>query len=598
MMKKMPSFLPWYVALLVAAIALLYFESDFLWNVQEKNLFLASSLFFSEQMVVPGGLLSWAGTFFTQFFYYPWLGVSMLCGWWLLLMWLTQRAFRLPDQWLSLLLVPVAMLLLTIVDMGYWLYVLKLQGHVFVATLGTTVVVALLWAFRSLPAPHYLRPLFLFVVSAVGYPLLGIYALAATLLMAVWSWRLKGKAVACSVVAVLSVVAVPLLYYRYVFWQTNLANIYYAGLPLYYITEEYHAYYVPFYLLALFYLLLVAVPVPTVKPVKALVAQALVAVLLIGGVAHFWYRDENFHHEMSMMRSIEQHDWQAVVEEAARQEDEPTRAIVMMRNLALSRLGRQGNDMFLYKNGSKRYEAPFDMRLMLAVGPQMYYHYGMLNYCARLSTEMGVEFGWRSENLKLLALCAILNGEQQHARKYLGLLRQTLFFRQWGQEAGQWVGDTAAIARNKELSAVAHMMHYDNRLSSDQGYIESFLMQQLANSRYTGDPVFQEQTLLATLWTKDATQFWRHFQDYIRLHPTDPMPRYYQEAAYLYTKLAGREDLEQLPFDMNVKESFNQFMKAAAPYNNADVDVARKALGFFSQTYYYDYYLMQQLPEY
>ena len=76
------------------------------------------------------------------------------------------------------------------------------------------------------------------------------------------------------------------------------------------------------------------------------------------------------------------------------------------------------------------------------------------------------------------------------------------------------------------------------------------------------------------------------------------MPRYYQEAAYLYTKLAGREDLEQLPFDMNVKESFNQFMKAAAPYNNADVDVARKALGFFSQTYYYDYYLMQQLPEY
>ena len=46
-------------ALAVIAGALLWLENDFLWKLQEQNLFLDTSLFFKEQMVVPGGLLSW-----------------------------------------------------------------------------------------------------------------------------------------------------------------------------------------------------------------------------------------------------------------------------------------------------------------------------------------------------------------------------------------------------------------------------------------------------------------------------------------------------------------------------------------------------------
>ena len=77
------------------------------------------------------------------------------------------------------------------------------------------------------------------------------------------------------------------------------------------------------------------------------------------------------------------------------------------------------------------------------------------------------------------------------------------------------------------------------------------------------------------------------------------MPRYYQEAAYLYGKLQGREDLDRMPFDKSVKESFGRFMQFAPKYNDTDVEVAREALyPAFGQTYYYDYYTMSQLPEY
>ncbi len=598
-MKKLSYIAVWLVALVVIAGALLLYEGDLLWKAQQLNLFLCTSLFFHEQLVVPGGLLTWVGTFFTQFFHWPWAGVSLLCGWWLLLMVLIRRTFRVPRLWSGLMLIPVGLLLLTIVDMGYWLYMLKLQGHFFVSTIGTTAVVALLWAYRCVPAKWYLRTVFVFLTCALGYPLLGVYGLAASLLMAVWSWRLREHALVDTIVAVVSVAAVPLLCYRYIYYQTNLANIYYAELPLFFVTEEHHAYYVPYYLLALFFVALAFMrPVSPKKQRVPIIAQAVLLIAVGYGVYHFWFKDENFHRELAMQHCVDQRDWTGALQEAARQQDEPTRAVVMLKNLALSRLGRQGSDMFLYKNGSKRYEAPFGMRTMLVVGPLMYYQYGMANYCSRLSTEMGVEFGWRAEYLKLLAKCAILNGEQQHARKYLNILKQTMNFDDWAQQAQGLVGDSAAIAADPEMGIVKRMMHYDNNLSSDQGFVERFLMNTLANSRYKGDPLFQEQALLATLWTKNIPQFWYRFYDYIRLHPDGPMPRYYQEAAWLYGQMEERPDMDLMPFDDGVKDTFQRFMKAAEPYDNADVEDARNGLTYFNQTYYYDYYLMSRLPEY
>ena len=416
-MKRYLSIVIWLVALVVIAGAMLLYESDLLWKMQEKNLFLCSLLYLKEQLVVPGGLLTWIGTWFTQFVYYPWLGVLLLCCWWLLLMFVVKQAFRIPDRWAILMLIPVALLLLTNMDLGYWIYLLKLRGHFFVSTIGTTAVAALLWGFRCVPDKQYLRAAYIFVTCAIGYPLMGIYGLAAALIMGIWSWRLsdtRTTAVVNSIVAILSVIAVPLFCYRYIYYQINLANIFWAELPLFFITEDHHTYYIPYYLLALFFVILAVTfraDRQTSKPMKKLyylLCQVVMSILLVGVVYTFWMKDENFHHELTMQHRISKLDWMGVLEEAATQEDEPTRAIVMMRNLALSRIGKQSDTMFLYKNGSKAYDAPFGMRLVMVIGPMIYYQYGMLNYCNRLCMEMGVEFGFRTEDYQLLVDCALL----------------------------------------------------------------------------------------------------------------------------------------------------------------------------------------------
>ena len=83
------------------------------------------------------------------------------------------------------------------------------------------------------------------------------------------------------------------------------------------------------------------------------------------------------------------------------------------------------------------------------------------------------------------------------------------------------------------------------------------------------------------------------------LNPNDPMPRYYQEAAYLYANIEERDNVLKLPFDESVKSGFDHFMKSASALDGADIERAREALfPSFGQTYFFDFYTMSQLPEY
>jgi hypothetical protein len=68
MVERLKSWALWVGVLTVIAAALLVWEADLLWKIQHYNLFLYSSLFFKQQMIVPGGFLSYLAAFFTQFF--------------------------------------------------------------------------------------------------------------------------------------------------------------------------------------------------------------------------------------------------------------------------------------------------------------------------------------------------------------------------------------------------------------------------------------------------------------------------------------------------------------------------------------------------
>ena len=608
-MKKLQPIALWLVTLIAVATVLLFFEADLLWKVQQHNVFLHTSLFFQQMMTVPGGMLSYLATYCTQHFYYPWVGVILLCCWWLLLMWLTKQAFNIPVKWTVLTVIPVAILLVANMDMGYWVYFMKLPGYFYVATIGTTAVTALLWAFRSLPENKWMRPAFIALVAVVGYPLMGTYALAAIVLMAVLAWRLSSPTASrltASVVALLTIIAVPLLYYRFVYCATNQIDIYRTAIPVFAIVDDYPDFYIPYYVLAVYFLLMAATYRNEWKEQNAKASLLTTYVLPLGAlcviaasVYHFWYKDANFHHELRMQRCIDQADWEGVVKEGTKQDEEPTRAIVMMHNLALSRLGRQCDEMYSFRKGSKKSNSPLPVFMFNVAGRSMLYQYGAMNECHRVCMEEGVEYGWNVEQLKDLARCATFNKEPQAAMKFLDILRQTSYYGEWADHMETLLNDSTLLAKDQETGPITHMMHYTDRLDAVEGYVEKSLMNALAQQD-ADDIYFQEQAVLAAMWTRDPSLFWPRFDHYVKLNGEENMPpRIFQEAAWLFANMEGQQGLDEWVLEPGVKESLNGFMRQLQQFSKTQNPNIRQSLyQYFGNTYYFEYFFLKNITYY
>jgi hypothetical protein len=587
------------VAFVATAVCLLTFESEYLWKVQELNLFMDTPLFLRQRLVESAGLLTWLGAWFTDFFYYPWAGVLWLCGWWLLLLWMTARTFRIPRQWAVLLLIPVAALLVADVSLGYWVYYLKLHGHFFVGTIGTTLAVAAVWLFRTVKRPVFMVA-YIVVSSAVLYPVAGFYGLLSTLLCGVLVWRLEGltpsSRLTASAVAVAAVILWPLFYYYMVYYQTNMLNIYWTGLPLFVVDEEYFSYYIPYIVLAVSLASFAATYRTSATPRHlSPIVQVLIFAVLVAGVSVCWYKDGNFHKELRMQQCIDRVDWEGVRRVAAAGDDEPSRAIVMMRNLALFRLGSQGNTMYQYPNGSRDYATQLPVSLAQIAGLPLFFHYGQTNYCYRWCMEYSVEIGWSAENLKYMTRCAMVNGDLRVARKYINMLKHTRFHRSWAQRYEQLIGNAKALHADSEFEPVFHLATSKDHLGSVNMPAERFLITEFLKYP-SDDPLCQEQAVYSALWVKDIPSFWGAFFRYVQSHPDVAMPVHFQEAAILYGHLEHSVDISKMPFDPNVRQNYQAFVRTADQYASmSEEEMARMLYPVYGQTFYYEYYFVRNL---
>ena len=65
----------------VAYIMLPVMNADYLYTIQDNSAFINGHTFMMDIVTHKGGWMMWVSCYLTQFFYYPWMGVLMLCGW-------------------------------------------------------------------------------------------------------------------------------------------------------------------------------------------------------------------------------------------------------------------------------------------------------------------------------------------------------------------------------------------------------------------------------------------------------------------------------------------------------------------------------------
>lgn len=605
---------------IISWIFLTYSNGDYLYAVQERSLFMDTSQFLEERTSVPGGFLQWLGCYLTQMFYYPWLGSLILALLWGVIIACSFRAFKIPTRWAVLTIIPPALLLCSIVDLGYWMYYIKMPGYWFTGTVGFAMAVLATASYTFIKGKSVMRDAALVVWTCIGYPLFGWYALLATAYMLIndiIDKELNGtRKLIRSAISVLAVVLIPIAYYYLLYTGTRMADLWTAAFPIFNSsTATSKVLLLPFifaallpaiYMIASRFVLSKNACEPICGKSGTLrFAVIQLAVIAVGAaiVRGGWYDNYNFHSEHRMYRYADEQDWEKVLTEMSANPGAPTRQMVMCKNIALMKLGRCGNEMFRYSNeGEPPYV--FDslrVKMVETAAPMIYYNYGKCNFCYRWCMENGVEYGFNVDGLKYMVRSAILSGEYRAAEKYIKMLKHTTFHKEWAEHFEKFVRNPKLIAQDNEFKLILPMRDFKDVLDGDEGLCEMYILNYFSNSQ-NPEPMFQEQTLVYALVSKDINRFWTRFFQYASLHIKEPMPIHYQEAAFLYGNLEKTVDISHMPFDKDrILGRFANFQRATQMYAREGMSVEQMGEAMkpeFGDTFWWFYFFCKGVKSY
>lgn len=611
---------------LFAAYYLITENSDTLFMAQSRSLFYNSEIHFKECMQLPAGLLFFIGGFLTQFFYIPALGAAILIFLWVVIALITKKAFSIRNLLMPLNLVVPFMLLVSVIDLGYWIYYIKFIGYYFVPTLGLLLVVS--WAALRLPKKGLWT-----VIPALTYPLFGIYSLLCMAITGLQGVKgkngndekthsMQGKWFLMNVALpfVLAVVT-PVLWFR-AYSELALENAWISGFPIF-EAEEASSWTLSMpFIIAIVWLFILAIP----KPAKwtNLVADKLsgyklsllcstlifVALAFITHKANF--DNYNYHAEMRMYNAAEDYDWDKILQESAKLPGDATREMVILKNIALFNKGTVGNQFFHYNNmGEKPYvRDSLKVHMVQTAAPLLYMFHGKVNFSTRWCIENSVEYGYSYNNLRILAICALVSEEYKLARKYLDILNNTLFQKEWAEHYMPATSKTYMLNQHNiqkyypELANIIDLQrHMGSVLDGDNGIPEMYLINYFSRSMNKDSKYFQEMTLVYALVQKDIQLFWPRFVQYAYLNSDKTMPIHYQEAAYLYGKLEPQSmDISRMPFDQQQivarYERFNQTAQSLLSTGLDTKQVGENMKAVYGDTFWWFYFFCRDIVSY
>lgn len=612
--KGLLRWLPLVLCLLSALFAwwlLVEENSDFLYAAQGHNLWLPDASYWHDKAAFIGGAAQWAGCYLTQFFYHPWMGAVLLILLWTVIYVVSVLAYGLRGLRQLLALLPLFALLLSEVDLGYWLFYMKSPGYWFVPSLSLLALLLSLWLCRW--QRGWVRLGAMVVLCAVLYPLTGWWALAIPLwtTLEALAGRDARRWYILAAAAVL-LIAVPLVYYN-VYDRQRIGAAWIAALPVF-ETESARSYHLslPFVLCALMpALYTLAGRRPHTSPQRGwhTVLRAVGAVvwvaLLMWGTDRLSYRNYNFSAEQRIFRAIEENRFQDVLSELRQAPGPYTRQMVLGKNIALMHTGGIGDKFFTYDNSGEPPYVRDSLRVHIAqvCGAQTYYQYGKCNFACRWSIENGVEYGFNVDQLKMLVRCAMMSGERRVAQKYLDMLLNTTFQREWAQQWITYLNDPQAYYRSDDYRLIAPLRVFDNTIDGDEGLVEMYIINYFSHM-HKPDPKFQEQTLVYALVQKDIQLFWPRFFTYAGLpaHATEPMPIHYQEAAYLYGRLETDVDISKMPFDKErIINRYEKFLVATNDLLRTGMNTDQMGLVLkpaYGDTFWWFYYFCRNVHTY
>lgn len=523
------------LAFLTYTIYLLYAHQEVLYTAHDRSEFLFGVSYFHSLLARPFGMIQYVGAWLTQLFYYPALGSGVMLAIWALIFYVGAQAFRLQLGARALMLLPVACLLASIVDLGYWIYILPTKGYWFSQSVGYLLMLLLLWVARLTPRRWHLA---WYLLGLCLYPVLGWFALLFVLCLALAerpSWP--------------ELLAVVLLLFTANVWRSllysnlNLADVMLAGMPRFDTpADSAPRLAIPFWVLGAVTLL---IPVCG----KFLSRWFVPVLCALAGMVFTWsftFSDRTYLDEMRMVRYASADQWEQVIH-VAEENPRPSGTMVMLKNIALMNEGGLLDRSFRLGNNNNSIYNPDSLHVTLLniASPLAYYNYGMMNEAIRLSFENAVPAGFSPYYLKVLARCAQATGEEQLMDRFLTLLHHHPFYAQW---------QPAPVS-----AAVRELQHsYPDEISGVENS-DSYIVNSISLWYESDNKLASEQALFYAMIRCDSRRFWASLRKYAQLHRDENFPVHAQEAYIMYMDKAPEEKRMMLPVEQGVYERYGQF---------------------------------------
>ena len=589
-------------------------NSDMLFMAQSEDFFTSNSSFLSECMHHPGGFISWVASFLTQFFYHPALGSSIMIALWLVSILISKWAFKVKAAWMALFAIPSICLLVSTIDTGYWLYYIKQTGYWFYGTVGYFLSVLLVFVYSFFKKKS--DCILVTILMSLTYPFLGWYTLLAFLYVSMLSiTRMKATDSTISKILLpltpLALIGlVPFMCYN-LYANTRFEDMWTVGIA-FFENNDMTSFTptIPFIVLYAVPLIFPFLP-KKVENNKRMAWTVYIVTIAVLVLSWFWteksdFQNYNYHAEMRMYRAAEEQDWDKVLDEMGNIPGDASREMVLLKNIALLNRGEMGTRMFKYNNMGEPPTNGFDtlrVHMVQTAAPLIYYYHGKTNFALRWGIENSVEFGYSYDRLKILARCPLVHGEMEMAKRYLDILRTSIYYRDWAERLLPIVEKPELIKKYPEFDSVRELRdHMGTVLDGDNGLCEMYLLTYFSQTMNKDSKLLQELTLNYALIQKDIQLFWPRFFLYAQLHQGEPMPTHYQEAAILYGNLEPESaDIQGMPFSDEVKKSYQGFQQMSQSLLQSGLNsdqVAEATKSTYGNTFYWFYFFCRDVHSY
>lgn len=536
---------------------------------EQMQLFRFGADYFRESVAVPGGLGDWIGGFLVQFFYHAPVG-ALILGILLvliqLLTWKNMENGSFATYPLSFL--PAVAMFLFFCDENA------------LVTAAIAIIVSLILAIILMKIRRTgIRSIITIMFMPVMYLLFGSISILVPVIVAIRSFMReedKKNILIFSIAAVVMATAIPLVARAY------------SPYPLERLAfgVHYHRYHNAIPLLAWISVLMVpsAMLLATAFRKDRMVAASLALAILPAACLTPVFADMEKERLFGYDFMTRMGQWNKIL--ATSDKHSPDSPIaVECTNLALAKTAHMSSDMFsFFQNGPAGLIPEFTRDHFSPVPTgTVYYHLGMINTAQTFFFEAqeGIPDFQKSARLtQALAKTNLINGDYEVARKYVGALKQTIFYREWAKETERLINNPELIEKVPEYAYLRSVRIKDHDFMFSQEEMDSMLGLMYVENE--ANVMAMDYLLAWCLLRKDLPRFFECHQ----LLKKGYDARHYQEAVVLYWALT-HDGPEGMPgfITRNVASEFTRFISSFQ--SERDEASMQKEFG---DTYWFYYY--------